>query len=106
MSKSLKKAIDEECKSCIYCPGDGTWRQQVDECKTTTCNLHDSRPTTCANIGKGRPMRRKAIDNHCKECISDRGTRGNGTWRQQVAACSKKDCSLFEVRPMPIGDIL
>ena len=43
---------------------------------------------------------RKAINDHCKECIVD-PILGHGTWRQQVAACTSPECSLYPVRPMP-----
>jgi len=40
---------------------------------------------------------RLAINTKCKECIYDPSQKGN--WRQQVAACTVKNCPLFEVRP-------
>lgn len=43
---------------------------------------------------------RKAIDEKCKECIYDPHG-GNGSWRQQVAACTSESCPLYSVRPMP-----
>ncbi len=48
---------------------------------------------------------RKAIDNMCKQCIYDPYP-GNGTWRQQVGACTSKDCALFEVRAKPTPERL
>lgn len=43
---SLRKAIDEHCRSCIYDPksGLGTWRQQVEGCTVTRCALWPVRP--------------------------------------------------------------
>lgn len=42
---SLRKAIDEKCRDCIYDKGaPGTWRQQVAACAITTCSLHEYRP--------------------------------------------------------------
>jgi hypothetical protein len=42
---SLRKAIDEKCKDCIYDKGaPGTWRQQVAACTITSCSLHEYRP--------------------------------------------------------------
>ena len=43
---------------------------------------------------------RNAIDAKCKECIYDPYGCA-GTWRQQVAACTSRNCPLFPVRPMP-----
>jgi len=45
---------------------------------------------------------RRAINHKCKECIYDPRP-GNGTWRQQVAACTSNSCALFNVRPRPIS---
>lgn len=43
---------------------------------------------------------RKAINDKCKECIYDPGVKGNGTWRQQVEACTGFSCPLWPVRPL------
>ena len=40
---------------------------------------------------------RKAINQHCKDCIYD--NLAAGTWRQQVTLCSVPTCALFSVRP-------
>jgi len=52
---SLRKAINDKCKSCIYDPlAGGTWRKQVEECTVTLCPLHPVRPKTQAKRkGKG-----------------------------------------------------
>ena len=44
------------------------------------------------------PSLRKAIDNMCKDMSYD--PLDEGTWRQQVAACTTKDCPLYNVRPV------
>ena len=43
---SLRKAINEKCKECIYddSPGNGNWRQQVTACTAKTCPLYRVRP--------------------------------------------------------------
>jgi hypothetical protein len=43
---SLRQAINDKCKDCIYDPesGLGTWRQQVDACGAISCPLHPVRP--------------------------------------------------------------
>ena len=43
---SLRKAINDKCKECIYDPigGEGTWVQQVRECTSGTCPLFEVRP--------------------------------------------------------------
>jgi hypothetical protein len=43
---------------------------------------------------------RKAINSMCKDCIYD--SCDSGTWRQQVEACTAYNCSLYDVRPVPI----
>lgn len=42
---------------------------------------------------------RGAIDAFCKACIYD-AIGGNGTWRQQVEACTSRKCPLYPVRPV------
>lgn len=42
---SIRKAINEKCKDCIYDSlAGGTWREQVGNCLDTTCALHPYRP--------------------------------------------------------------
>lgn len=43
---SLRKAINDTCKDCIYDPkgGTGTWRQQVESCHIRSCPLWPVRP--------------------------------------------------------------
>jgi len=43
---------------------------------------------------------RKAVDNHCRDCIYDE--QEIGTWRAQVELCTAIDCDLFLFRPLPI----
>ena len=47
---------------------------------------------------KAKPGLRGKINAKCCECIYDDAP-GNGTWRQQVEACSSLACPLYEVRP-------
>lgn len=49
---SLRTAINEKCRDCIYDPksGLGNWRQQVSACQITRCSLWPVRPTS-----KSRP---------------------------------------------------
>lgn len=49
-----------------------------------------------------KPSLRKCIDNQCKECIYD-GCSGNGSWREQVEACTSTKCPLYQVRPLAVG---
>ena len=46
MAISMKKAIAEKCKDCIYDPlsGLGTWVQQVTGCTSPDCALFPFRP--------------------------------------------------------------
>ena len=41
---------------------------------------------------------RRAIANHCKDCIYDPHCSGN--WKQQVEACTITQCGLYEHRPL------
>jgi hypothetical protein len=42
---SLRQAINQQCKSCVYDPGaGGTWREQVDGCQGYSCPLYTVRP--------------------------------------------------------------
>ena len=46
---NLRLSVDKFCKSCIYDPanaGAGTWRQQVEDCTVTKCELWVHRPKT------------------------------------------------------------
>jgi len=46
-TRSLRKAIDNKCKDCVYDPANkGTWRQQVEACDIESCPLWPVRPTS------------------------------------------------------------
>lgn len=47
---SMRKAINDKCKDCIYDPksGMGTWKQQTDACTIMTCSLWPLRPRSVA----------------------------------------------------------
>ena len=47
---SLRVSINKYCQSCIYDPksGLGTWRQQVEACTVTKCELYAVRPRSKA----------------------------------------------------------
>lgn len=48
---SLRKAIDNKCRSCIYDHlAAGTWRQQITLCTVTVCPLWPYRPQTKSTI--------------------------------------------------------
>jgi len=50
-SRSLRKHINDHCKTCIYdYSAAGTWRQQVTLCSVKNCALHPVRPVTKAPI--------------------------------------------------------
>jgi len=44
---------------------------------------------------------RAAVDAKCRSCIYD-PEEGNGTWREQVQACSSVNCPLHAVRPITV----
>ena len=49
--KSLRKAIDQNCRSCVYDNlAAGTWRQQVTLCSVKSCALYEVRPKTSSDI--------------------------------------------------------
>jgi hypothetical protein len=55
MSKrlSLRKAINDKCKDCIYDELDkGNWRQQVGDCRVFNCPLYPVRPVSSVDIEK------------------------------------------------------
>lgn len=44
---SLRQAINDKCRDCIYDPlAPGNWRQQVTLCTSTECPLYRVRPTS------------------------------------------------------------
>lgn len=51
---SRRKAIDQQCKACVYDPnvsGQGSWRNQVKNCGNTDCPLYEVRPVpTTSNL--------------------------------------------------------
>ena len=57
---SLRKAVNDKCKECIYddSPGNGNWRQQVAACTAKTCPLYPVRP-----ISKPKPSQSEKTAN-------------------------------------------
>lgn len=47
-NKGLRRAVDDFCKQCIVDarPGNGTWRQQIEDCTARNCPLYPHRPVT------------------------------------------------------------
>ena len=45
----------------------------------------------------------KAIEMKCAECVYDT-VGGKGSWREQVKLCLGTSCTLYPVRPLPIGE--
>lgn len=57
---SLKAAVNAYCKSCVYDQAEpGTWREQVENCGVTACELYAVRPMTGATINANRKPRKK-----------------------------------------------
>lgn len=53
MSVSLRKAINDKCRDCIFDElSPGRWRQQVSACSVSSCPLWPVRPTTKANTNE------------------------------------------------------
>lgn len=64
MSKpSLRKAINDHCKGCIYDPqsGLGSWRKQVELCTVTTCPLFPVRPISASGKPPNSGQQPKAL---------------------------------------------
>ena len=56
---SLRKAINDKCKDCLYDPkcGGGTWREQIAKCSSINCPLWPVRPAARAGSPLGDPPR-------------------------------------------------
>ena len=51
---SLRKAINEKCKDCVYDPlAGGSWLKQVELCTCTDCPIYPVRPIPYASKSKG-----------------------------------------------------
>lgn len=51
---SLRKAIDGQCRNCIYDPlSRGTWREQVAACVSANCSLFTVRPVPRDCLARG-----------------------------------------------------
>lgn len=46
MKHSLRKAINDKCKECIFDPkgGNGKWKEQIEACTSFKCPLFKVRP--------------------------------------------------------------
>jgi hypothetical protein len=50
---SLRKAINDYCKGCIYDSlAPGTWVKQVEECSSPNCELYPVRPKSRKRSGE------------------------------------------------------
>ena len=60
---SLRQAINEKCKDCIYDPhcGGGTWREQVAQCSAVSCPLWEVRPFPESGPYASCPRKRKDV---------------------------------------------
>lgn len=54
---SLRKAINDKCKDCLYDPkcGGGTWREQIAKCSSIDCPLWIVRPMPSSGPLAGAP---------------------------------------------------
>ena len=56
---SMRKAINDKCKDCIYDPcAPGNWRQQVQACTISTCSLWAYRPKSSAGKAPGSSVQK------------------------------------------------
>jgi hypothetical protein len=52
---SMRRAINEKCKDCIFDPAEpGNWRQQVTGCTSEDCALFPLRPMSESGAKSGR----------------------------------------------------
>ena len=52
---SLRKAINDKCRECIYDPYEkGAWREQVEACASPACPLYPVRPMSLRRKVNGR----------------------------------------------------
>ena len=59
-SRARQKAIDAFCKACIYDDSlNGTWRQQVDKCSYSPCELYEVRPRSLGDRREAADLRSK-----------------------------------------------
>jgi hypothetical protein len=64
---SLRSAVNAHCKACIYDPiARGTWREQVADCASANCHLHDVRPVPRDCMVAGRICRDKVREVRAK----------------------------------------
>ena len=61
---SLRKAINDFCRQCIYDPhcGGGTWREQVAQCAAVKCPLWPFRPLPGSGPLAAAPTDPKSTD--------------------------------------------
>ena len=51
---SLRKAINDKCRECIYDPyAKGAWREQVEACTSPVCPLFPVRPMSLRRKANG-----------------------------------------------------
>ena len=60
---SLRKAIDDKCKDCIYDPqcGGGYWREQVAQCSSVDCPLWPIRAASSGGPWANPPRDRSRL---------------------------------------------
>lgn len=116
-----QQAIHRQCIDCAYDDlADGSMAEQITGCKVVSCALFPFRPrpdgtlplVIAPNPRDSRNIQRKdalirkqqmkgtpraAIAAYCLGCNFDAAE--PGTWRDQIRACQRKECSLWQVRP-------
>lgn len=64
---SLRERIDAKCKACVYDRlAAGTWREQVADCGSVSCELYDVRPVPRDAMRNGRPDPARMAEIHAK----------------------------------------
>lgn len=64
---SLRKAINDKCKECLYDPyHTGGWRQQVEECTAPNCALFPVRPFSGVSRSRTANSAPQATNDHEK----------------------------------------
>jgi hypothetical protein len=73
MKTSPKRAIADHCKGCIYdhhCSGN--WREQVEACAITNCDLYDHRPLTAKTTALLRENLLASLPDHERAIVLER----------------------------------
>lgn len=101
---SLRKAINAQCKECIYDPfAKGAWRMQVEACPCTGCPLYAVRPRSrAAKSAHNEAVKAGLLEGEDVEGASPRlapvrpVTAAESANKEQAAAAANRDAQEVE----------